>query len=235
MLVLKNLTITVASKAVVKGFTFTFEQDKVYAIMGPNGSGKSSLAHAIMGNPAYECCADLFEFEGKDIREMEPHERARAGIFLAFQTPLALQGVRAQQLLSLVVRDRYDALTLHKRMKEIATRLRISDDVLSRALNEGASGGERKKMEVLQAAILERKLQIFDEIDTGVDVDSLRCIASYLNEHKKGKAYLVITHYNRILRYVKPDVVLILKDGLLVCSGGAELAEEVEHKGYQLL
>lgn len=234
MISLKNLTVSAGDKEIVKNLNFDFEKGKVYAIMGPNGSGKSTLANAIMGNPAYSV-ADYSQIKinKKNITEMEPDERSKEGVFLSFQNPLSLSGVKVFQLLQLALSGKKDPLAIRNEAKKYATELGINEDLLNRSLNEGASGGERKKMEVLQAAVLDKKFLIFDEVDTGVDVDSLKSISNFLISHKKDKTYLVITHYNRILHYLKPDFVLIMIKGELVKVGGPELAILIEKEGYK--
>jgi Fe-S cluster assembly ATP-binding protein len=187
-----------------------------------------------MGHPAYDVSADSkIILNNKDISEMETDERAKAGVFLSFQTPLSLSGVKVYQLLQLALSGIKDPLTIRNEAKKYAFELAINEELLNRSLNEGASGGERKKMEVLQAAVLDKKILIFDEVDTGVDVDSLRYISNFLTSHKKDKTYLVITHYNRILHYLKPDYVLVLMKGKLVKVGGPELAKQIEEEGYK--
>jgi Fe-S cluster assembly ATP-binding protein len=234
MLTLKNLKVQIEDKKILNGIDFKFEKGKIYAIMGPNGSGKSTLANAIMGHPAYDVSADSkIILNNKDISEMETDERAKAGVFLSFQTPLSLSGVKVYQLLQLALSGIKDPLTIRNEAKKYAFELAINEELLNRSLNEGASGGERKKMEVLQAAVLDKKILIFDEVDTGVDVDSLRYISNFLTSHKKDKTYLVITHYNRILHYLKPDYVLVLMKGKLVKVGGPELAKQIEEEGYK--
>lgn len=238
MLQLKNLHVSIEDKEILKGIDFTFEKGKTYAVMGPNGSGKSTLAYSIMGHPSYVIGNEKLEmrseilYNGQDISEMEPDERAREGIFLSFQTPLALSGVKVFQLLQLAMNGKKDPLQIRQEAKKYAAELGIKEELLNRPLNEGASGGERKKMEVLQAAVLEKQLLIFDEVDTGVDVDSLKSISQFLTKYKEDKTYIVITHYNRILHYLKPDHVLIMKDGKLVKVGGPELATQIEKEGY---
>ncbi|MEI7652922.1 MAG: Fe-S cluster assembly ATPase SufC [bacterium] len=237
MLAIKNLTVSIGEKQILRDFTYTFESDQVYAIMGPNGSGKSTLAHTIMGNDSYKIDNGKLriENEGKhtELNELAANERADSGIFLSFQSPLALQGIRVTQLLQLALKGKKSALQIRTEAKAIAKELHISEELLQRSLNEGASGGERKKMEVLQGAILDRPVQIYDEVDTGVDVDAMKAIGGYLHAHKKGKTIIVITHYNRILKYLRPDRVLVLKDGLLLAEGGSDLAESIEREGYQ--
>ena len=173
------------------------------------------------------------KMEDKEITLLSPDKRAKLGIFLSFQTPLALAGVTVFQLLRIALNKKKDPLELKKKIEEIAKKLGIKKDLTERSLNEGASGGEKKKLEMLQAAVLDPKLLIFDEIDTGVDVDALRKIAKFMNETKDGKTYLIITHYNRILHYIKPDKVLILIGGKLIKTGSAKLAEEIEKNGYE--
>ncbi len=237
MLRIQNLQVSVAVKQILTDFSYTFEKDQVYAIMGPNGSGKSTLAHAIAGNPTYQVSSSKLQISNKgkviNLKDLEPDERADGGIFLSFQNPLALQGIRVAQLLLLALKGKVSALEIRKRSKAIAKELSISEDLLNRSLNEGASGGERKKMEVLQGAILDRTVQIYDEVDTGVDVDALKSIGQFLHAHKKGKVIIIITHYHRILKYIKPDKVLVLKDGQLIADGGPGLAETIEKEGYQ--
>lgn len=234
MLTVKNLKVSIEGKDILNGIDFEFEKGKVYAVMGPNGSGKSTLSYALMGHPAYE----VFEnsqilFEGEDIREMEADERAGKGIFLSFQTPLSLSGVKVYQLLQLALNGKKDPLKIRQEAQKYAKELGISEELLGRPLNEGASGGERKKMEVLQAAVLDKKLLIFDEVDTGVDVDALKSISHFLNAHKENRTYIIITHYNRILHHLNPDYVLVMRKGKIVKVGDSSLAQEIEAKGYE--
>lgn len=234
---ISDLTVSIGDKVILKDFTYTFQQGKVYAIMGPNGSGKSTLAHTIMGNETYTIQKGKIKIQNEntpiDLGELAANERAEAGVFLSFQSPLALQGVRVTQLLQLALKGKKSALQIRTEAKAIAKELHISEELLQRSMNEGASGGERKKMEVLQGAILDRPVQIYDEVDTGVDVDAMRAIGSFLHARKAGKVILIITHYNRILKYIHPDAVLILKDGQFIADGGSELAESIEKEGYQ--
>lgn len=233
MLFLKNLTISASGKKIIDDLNYTFEKGKVYAVMGPNGSGKSTLAYAIMGHPSYEVKEpSQMLFNTEDIKELSSDKRAKKGIFLSFQSPLSLTGVTVFQFLRLALSGRKDPVAVRKEIQETAKKLHINPELLGRSLNEGSSGGERKKLEVLQAAVLDPQLLIFDEVDTGVDIDALKTIAEFIANNKKDKTYILITHYNRILRYIKPDKVLILKDGKLVKEGNSELAEKVEKKGY---
>lgn len=234
MLSIQKLNVSVGTKHILKDFTFDFEDGKVYAVMGPNGSGKSTLAYSIMGHPGYEISSESkLVMDGEDIRELEPDKRAKKGIFLSFQSPLSLSGVRPYQLIQLAAKGKPDALTLRKNVQSLAKELKIKDELLSRSLNEGASGGEKKKMEVLQAAALDKKCIIFDEVDTGVDVDALKTIAQFLEKNRKGKTYVVITHYNRILHYLKPDRILVIADGELKTVGDHTLADRIEKEGYE--
>ena len=233
MLQLKKVSVKVGKKEILKDFNFEFEKGKVYAVMGPNGSGKSTLAYAIAGHPAYKLDVGSLKLDGKEIRDKKPEERAKMGIFLSFQNPLSLSGVTVFQLLRIALGKKKDPLELKNEVETTARRLKINPELISRSLNDGASGGEKKKLEMPQAAILDPKLVIFDEIDTGVDVDALKTIAEFMDGNKKGKTFIVITHYNRILHYIKPDKVLVLMEGKLVKVGGAKLAEEIEKKGYE--
>lgn len=233
MLSLKNLSISVEGKKIIEDFSFEFERGKVYAVMGPNGSGKSTLAYSIMGHPAYALGKkSKLVFNGKDITKLDIEKRAKAGIFLSFQSPLSLFGVKLYQMLQFALAGLKDALTIRREVQEYAKKLKINPDLLTRSLNEGASGGEKKKLEVLQAAVLDKELLIFDEVDTGVDVDALRTIAQFLDSTKKDKTYIIITHYNRILKYLKPDFVLVVKNGELKKVGDSTLATEIEKQGY---
>lgn len=222
-------------KEILHDINFTFEKGKVYAIMGPNGSGKSTLAWALMGYPGYELSPrSRILFNGKDITEESAEKRAKRGIFLSFQSPLALPGVNIYQLLHYTpLKKKMDYREIKSRVHESAERIAVREDLLERSFQPGLSGGEKKKVEVLQARLLDPKLAIFDEIDTGVDVDALAQIASLMNDMKKNKTFLLITHYNRILKYVHPDAVLVLKDGIVAGTGGKDLAERIESEGYE--
>lgn len=235
MLRLEDLTIAVADKVIIKNMNLKLEKNKVYVLMGPNGSGKSTLALSLMGHPLYQIRSGKIMLEKQNITKMEPDKRANTGIFLSFQSPLSLSGVNIFSLLRTAVSGKKDPLVLREEIEKTAKILKIKDELLERSFNEGASGGEKKKLELLQASILNPKLIMFDEIDTGVDVDALKTIAQFMEKNKKGKTYLIITHYNRILKYVKPDVVLIMVNGKIVKKGDYRLAEEVEKNGYQNL
>lgn len=233
MLQVKNLSVSIGKKSIIKKFSYEFEQNKVYVVMGPNGSGKSTLAYSLMGHPTYELKPkSVIKLNKTDLVELEADKRAAAGMFLSFQQPLSLSGVTVQQLLLTALSGKKDPLALRQETNKIAKELKIPEELLKRSLNEGASGGEKKKLEVLQGAILNKEIQIYDEVDTGVDVDALRTIATFLHKHKKGKTYIIITHYNRILKYLKPDRVLVLMNGTLVKEGTYALAKRIESKGY---
>ncbi|MBI3620354.1 Fe-S cluster assembly ATPase SufC [Candidatus Roizmanbacteria bacterium] len=233
MLSLNNLTVKVGNKEILKKISFEFAKGKIYAIMGPNGSGKSTLAYTLMGHPAYEVASGSLRLKNEDILSLPPEKRAEKGIFLSFQTPLSLSGVRINQLLQLALAGKKDPLTLRRTVQKYAKALKIKEELLTRSLNDGASGGEKKKMEVLQAAVLDKEIIIFDEVDTGVDIDALKTIAQFLDKTKGQKTYIIITHYQRILKYLKPDKVLVLADGKLRKVGDGKLAKLIEKKGYE--
>jgi len=232
MISLKNLNVYVSEKQILKNINFDFEKGKVYALMGPNGSGKSTLANILMGHPVYKIKSGKIFLGSEEITDLPVEKRAQKGIFLSFQQPLSLSGVNVFQLLRLALSGKKDPLVLKKEIETLAKKLKIKKELIERSLNDGASGGEKKKMEVLQAAVLEPKFLIFDEVDTGVDVDALKTIASFIADFKKGRTILVITHYNRILRYLKPDKVLVMIDGEIKKVGDHQLAEEIERNGY---
>jgi len=235
MLELKNLSIAVADKIIIDNLNLKLEKNKVYVLMGPNGSGKSTLALTLMSHPLYKIKSGKIFFEKKDITDLESDKRANAGIFLSFQSPLSLSGVSVFSLLRTAIAGKKDPLALREEIGKIAKLLKIKKELLERSFNEGTSGGEKKKLELLQASVLDPTFLMFDEIDTGVDVDALKTIAQFMEKNKKGKTYLLITHYNRILKYVKPDEVLIMMDGKIVKRGNYRLAEEIEKVGYNQL
>jgi Fe-S cluster assembly ATP-binding protein len=234
MLTLRNLSVSIGEKSILKKIDYTFEKGKIYAIMGPNGSGKSTLASSVMGHPLYELSdtSDII-FNNESIKDLKPEERAQKGIFLTFQSPLSLSGVTLFQLLRYAMSGKMDPLVLRQTIQAYAKKLHVKEELLSRSLNDGFSGGERKKMEVIQAAIINPEIIFFDEIDTGVDVDALRSIATFLLDIQKGKTLVFITHYQRILKYLKPDNVLVIKDGELKKVGDSSLVEQIEEKGYE--
>ena len=232
MLTLKNLTVSVANKLIIKDLNLNLEKNKIYVLMGPNGSGKSTLAMSIAGHPSYLIKKGKIIFNEKNITKASPDERSQSGIFLSFQSPLSLAGVTVFSLLRTAIAGRKDPLELREEIEKTAKLLKIKKELLERSFNEGTSGGEKKKLELLQATILNPKFIMFDEIDTGVDVDALKTIAQFMQKNKKGKTYLLITHYNRILKYVKPDEVLVMMEGKIVKRGNYKLAEEIEKEGY---
>lgn len=202
--------------------------------MGPNGSGKSTLAKTIIGDPAYKLAPEgqIF-FNRQLISSLSPNERAKKGIFVSFQFPLSLTGVSLYQLLRIAMEKKMDPLSLRKKIDAYAQELDLNKDLLSRSLNEGTSGGEKKKLEVLQAVILQPKLAIFDEIDTGVDIDALKLITTFLEKYKRNTTYIIITHHDLILRYLKMDEALIFVNGQVKYTGNYELVKKIEKEGYR--
>lgn len=235
MLSIKNLTITANEKEIIHNLSLDFLPGKIYAIMGINGSGKSTLARAIMGDPALTITNGTITLDDSDITELLPHKRAHKGIFLSPQTPLAIPGVTVGQLLRTAIdrKDR-DSKTLTQQIKKIAVDLNIKKELLTRSLNDQFSGGERKKMEVLQAAVLDPTYILLDEIDTGVDIDALKIIAQFIGQLKKdtAKTLIIITHYNRILAQLPVDEVFVMQDGHITDRGDATLAQKIEDTGY---
>ncbi len=242
-LVIRNLHVNVAEedKEILRGLDLELERGKVHAIMGPNGSGKSTLSYALAGHPGYEVTEGEVLFEGENILELGPDERAQRGIFLAFQYPMAIPGVSVQNFLRTAInsirraRGEQDIRVPEFRrvLNEKMDLLRVDRGFASRYLNEGFSGGEKKRAEILQLAMLDPKLAILDETDSGLDIDALRVVSNGVNALRSPeRTFLIITHYQRILNYVKPDYVHVLVDGRIVTSGGPELALELESKGY---
>ncbi len=241
LLEIKNLHARVEGKAILDGIELTVDVGEVHAVMGPNGSGKSTLAYVLSGREGYEVTEGEVIFEGKDLLAMAPEERARAGIFLAFQYPIEIPGVSTSVFLKSAVnalrRERgeseLDAMEFLKRAKEKLAALRMDEKFLSRPVNVGFSGGEKKRSEIFQMAMLEPKLAILDETDSGLDIDALKIVAEGINALRSPeKATLMITHYQRLLDYVVPDKVHVLAHGRIVKTGGKELALELEEKGY---
>lgn len=235
MLSVKNLNVIVGKKKIIKSFSFDFKKGKIYVIMGPNGSGKSSLAFTLMGHPLYQISkSSRISINKKRIEGLEADKRAKEGLFLSFQSPLSLSGVSVRELIQLALSsEKKDPLAIRKQLYKYVHELKIPEELIGRSLNDGASGGEKKKLEALQAAMLDKQVQIFDELDTGVDVDALKSIATFLKKHQGDKTYIIITHYNRILKYLAPDRVLILKEGVLVKEGDRKLAKLIEKEGYE--
>ncbi|MEM6748717.1 MAG: Fe-S cluster assembly ATPase SufC, partial [Pseudomonadota bacterium] len=228
-------------KQILKGVDLSVEAGKVHAIMGPNGSGKSTLSYVLSGRDGYEVTKGAATLEGDDILEMEPEERAAAGLFLAFQYPVEIPGVGNMTFLRTALnaqrtareQDEVSAADFLKLIREKAKALKIDADMLKRPVNVGFSGGEKKRNEILQMAVLEPKMCILDETDSGLDVDAMKLVSEGVNALRDaGRGFLVITHYQRLLDHIKPDVVHIMADGRIVKSGGPELALEVENNGY---
>lgn len=237
MLTLSTLSVSIGDKKILNDISYVFRPGQTYALMGPNGSGKSTLASAIMGHPdiTYSRASKIL-VKNKNIKNLSPDARARMGIFLSFQTPLEIPGVTIFDLLRIALEKKMDAVTLHRQMKAYAKELRIKDELLKRSLNVGFSGGEKKKLEALQAVMLAPQFIFFDEIDTGVDVDALKTISTFLKKHlPKETTVVFITHSTRLLKYVSPDEVLVIKDGHLVKTGKASLAKIIEAKGFEAL
>src|SRR6202171_3604383 len=241
LLEIKNLHVEIDGKEILKGLDLTVNAGEVHAIMGPNGSGKSTLAYVLAGKADYTPTAGEVRFDGKNIFDMAPDERAAAGLFLAFQYPLEIPGVATMTFLRTALNAQRKArgepeLTtpeFMKRVREQAARLSIEPDMLRRPVNVGFSGGEKKRNEILQMALLEPKLAVLDETDSGLDIDALKVVAEGVNRLRApGRAMIVITHYQRLLNHIVPDVVHVLSKGRIVRTGGWELALELEAKGY---
>ncbi len=236
---IKDLHIAIGDKPIVKGLTLTIRQGEVHAIMGPNGTGKSTLAKAIAGHPDYTITGGEVLLDGKSILELEPDERARAGIFLAFQYPSEIPGVsianflRAAQQARLAEGEELDATAYYKRLYSKMDLLKIDRKFTSRSVNDGFSGGEKKRCEILQMAMLEPRFSLMDETDSGLDIDALRIVAEGVNTLRGSNlGVLMITHYQRLLDYIVPDFVHVMYDGRIVKSGDKNLALELEAKGY---
>ncbi len=243
MLEINNLIATVDGKAILNGLTLKVNPGEVHAIMGPNGSGKSTLSNTLMGKEGYVPDSGSVTFKGKNLLEMEVEERAREGMFLAFQYPTEIPGVNTNTFLRFSVnairkhqgKEPLDSLEFVSQMKEQAKQLAIGNDMLTRSLNTGFSGGEKKKNEVLQMSLLQPELVIMDETDSGLDIDALRVVSDGVNKlRNKNRSFIIITHYQRLLDYIKPDFVHILSDGKIIKTGDASLALEVEKTGYSL-
>lgn len=241
MLKIDNLRVRVAGRDILKGLSLDVAPGQVHAIMGPNGAGKSTLGNVLAGREGYDIVEGTVLFEGRDLLSQEPEERAAAGIFLAFQYPVEIPGVNNTYFLRSALNAQrkargepeLDSMQFLKLVREKLAVLHLKDELLHRGVNEGFSGGEKKRNEIFQLAVLEPKLAILDETDSGLDIDALRNVADGVNALRSpDRAFLVITHYQRLLDYIKPDVVHVLADGRIVESGGPELALELEAHGY---
>jgi Fe-S cluster assembly ATP-binding protein len=241
MLIIKGLKARVEDKQILNGIDLTINPGEVHAIMGPNGSGKSTLAHVLSGRPGYEITGGEVTLDGKDLLSLSPEDRARAGVFLAFQYPVEIPGVNNTYFLKAALNsirkskgeEELDAIDFLELVKAKLKPLRMDESMLQRAVNEGFSGGEKKKNEILQMAVLEPKLGILDETDSGLDIDALKVVADGVNALRgKNRSFLVVTHYQRLLDYIVPDQVHVLAGGKIIKTGGKELALELEEKGY---
>ena len=244
MLTISNLHVRVAGKDILKGLDLVVEPGKVHAIMGPNGAGKSTLGYVLAGREGYEVVEGSITFQGRDLLALEAEERAAAGVFLAFQYPVEIPGVNNTYFLRSALNAQrrargeaeLDAMQFLKLVRQKLQVLHLKDELLHRAVNEGFSGGEKKRNEIFQLAVLEPALAILDETDSGLDIDALRAVADGVNALRSAeRGFLVITHYQRLLDYIKPDVVHVLADGRIVETGGPELALALEAKGYAWL
>jgi Fe-S cluster assembly ATP-binding protein len=235
---IRNLHVRIEEREILRGVDLNVDRGEVHALMGPNGSGKSTLANTLLGHPAYEVTDGQIVFRGQDITESEPHERSKAGLFLAFQYPVSIPGVSVANFLRMAINAKREEPI---RVKEFGTQLQHAIELLdvdrtftSRHLNDGFSGGEKKRAEILQMAMLKPEVAILDETDSGLDIDALRTVAEGVQKlhDEQGLGALIITHYQRILHYIKPQFVHIMLDGRIVLEGGVELVERLEREGY---
>jgi len=241
MLIIKDLHASVGGKEILKGLNLEIHAGEVHAIMGPNGSGKSTLSAVLTGNPAFEVTSGKVTFEGKDLLAMSPEERSCAGLFLSFQYPVEIPGVSMVNFMRTAVNEHRKyrnlpplaAADFLKMLREKQAVVELDKDLVNRSVNEGFSGGEKKRNEIFQMAMLEPQLAILDETDSGLDIDALRIVANGVNQLKReDRAIVVITHYQRLLDYIKPDIVHVLYNGKIIRTAGPELALELEEKGY---
>ena len=244
MLTINNLQARIEEKEILKGINLDIKPGEIHAIMGPNGSGKSTLASVLAGRADYQVTGGSVQFNGKDLLELSPEDRAKEGLFLAFQYPVEIPGVSTTNFIKSAVNEKrkyqglepLDAAQFLRTMKEKMKLVEIDQSLLSRSLNEGFSGGEKKRNEIFQMAMLEPKLAILDETDSGLDIDALRIVANGVNQLRtKDNAFLIVTHYQRLLDYIVPDFVHVLYNGRIVKSGTKELAFELEEKGYDFI
>ena len=240
LLQIEDLHVSVEGKAILKGLTLTVEEGQVHALMGPNGSGKSTLSYALMGHPRYQVTQGRVLFKGEDLLALKTEERARRGVFLAFQYPMAIPGVSVMNFLRAAlksVRGKDVAIKEYRQeLKAAMAMLAMEETVTSRAVNDGFSGGEKKRLEILQMALLKPRLAVLDETDSGLDIDALRIVSDGINKLKgPHMGMLLITHYQRMLGYVQPDAVHVLIDGRIERSGGKELALALERQGYDVI
>ncbi|MDQ3711963.1 MAG: Fe-S cluster assembly ATPase SufC [Acidobacteriota bacterium] len=241
LLEIKNLHAEIDGKEILTGLNLQDDKGEIHAIMGPNGSGKSTLAKVLAGHPSYEVTRGEVLYEGTDLLELDPDERARNGVFLAFQYPVEVPGVSNAQFLRLAYNEKMkhlgeeelDPLEFNDLLKERAKIVEMDKSFFNRSVNEGFSGGEKKRNEILQMAVLQPKLAVLDETDSGLDIDALRIVAEGVNKLRSAdKAIILVTHYQRLLNYIEPDFVHVLANGKIVKEGGKELALELEEKGY---
>ena len=239
VLEIKNLHVSIEDKQILKGVNLTLKTGEIHAIMGPNGTGKSTLSAAIMGNPNYEVTEGEILFDGENVLEMEVDERARLGLFLAMQYPSEIPGITNAEFMRAAINakrdedDKISVMDFIKKLDEKMALLNMPEEMAERYLNEGFSGGEKKRNEILQLLMLEPTFAILDEIDSGLDIDALKVVAKGVNEMRgEGFGSLIITHYQRLLNYITPDVVHIMMEGRVVMTGGADLAKRLEAEGY---
>jgi Fe-S cluster assembly ATP-binding protein len=241
LLEIKNLHASVEGQEILRGVSLKVDAGEVHAVMGPNGSGKSTLAQVLAGHPAYQVTSGSVRYDGKDLLELDPEERARAGVFLAFQYPVAIRGITNSYFLRSAVNairkhrgePELDPLDFLQVLEDKLKAIGWDDSFMNRAVNEGFSGGEKKRNEILQLAVLEPRLAILDETDSGLDIDALKTVAEAVNALRSPqRAFVVVTHYQRLLNYIVPDFVHVLAEGRIVKSGGKQLALELEEKGY---
>lgn len=235
---IKNLSVSVEGKEIIQNFNLDIKPGEVHAIMGKNGSGKTTLSMALMGHPSYDVTSGSVKLDGEDITDLDTEEKAKKGLFLGMQHPVAIPGVSVGNFLRTALKnlagETVPAVEIRKRIKAEAEKMKIPPEFLSRSLNDGFSGGEKKKLETLQLALIQPKFAIMDETDSGLDIDALKSVAEKIHSLRSpSRGFLIITHYQRILNHIKPDFVHVMIQGKIVKSGGPELALELEEKGYE--